>query len=63
MTLLTYAELFRNNGDTTVFLPSVRMNKDNIYPTWKGMKLIECIEKPWGNYISPTFTSRVEEEM
>ncbi|MHB8568507.1 MAG: DNA topoisomerase [Nitrososphaerales archaeon] len=41
----------------------VRINKNTIYPTMKGMKLIEQIEKPWGNYISPKFTSRVEEEM
>jgi DNA topoisomerase-1 len=41
----------------------VRINKNVIYPTEKGMKLIEHIEKPWGSYISPKFTSRVEEEM
>ncbi|MGI0092129.1 MAG: DNA topoisomerase [Nitrososphaerales archaeon] len=41
----------------------VRINRDTIYPMEKGMKLIEYIEMPWGNYISPKFTSRVEEEM
>ncbi|MHB8566937.1 MAG: DNA topoisomerase [Nitrososphaerales archaeon] len=41
----------------------VRINRNTIYPTEKGMKLISCIEGPWGNYISPQFTSRVEEEM
>ena len=41
----------------------VRIDRNTIYPTDKGMKLISCIEGPWGNYISPQFTSRVEEEM
>ncbi len=41
----------------------VRINRNTVYPTEKGMKLISCIEKPWGSYISPQFTSRVEEEM
>ncbi|MGH2638739.1 MAG: DNA topoisomerase, partial [Rhabdochlamydiaceae bacterium] len=41
----------------------VRINRNTIYPTEKGMKLVEYIEKPWGNYISPKFTSRVEVEM
>lgn len=41
----------------------VRINRNVILPTERGMKLIEYIEKPWGNYISPKFTSRVEEEM
>jgi DNA topoisomerase-1 len=34
-----------------------------IRPTERGMKLIEIIERPWGRYISPEFTARVEEEM
>ena len=41
----------------------VRISRNAIHPTEKGMKLIGCIEKPWGDYISPKFTSRVEEEM
>ena len=41
----------------------VRVNGNIIHPTERGMKLIEYVEKPWGNYISPKFTSRVEEEM
>ncbi len=41
----------------------VRIDRNTIHPTDKGMKLISCIEGPWGNYISPKFTSRVEAEM
>ena len=41
----------------------VRINRNIIHPTERGMKLIEYIEKPWRNYISPEFTSRVQEEM
>jgi DNA topoisomerase I len=41
----------------------VKIRGSTIYPTEKGMKLINYIEVPWGEYISPKFTSRVEEEM
>lgn len=41
----------------------VKVSKNTIHPTEKGMKLINFIEMPWGNYISPEFTSRVEVEM
>lgn len=41
----------------------VRVNKNIIFPSERGMKFISSIEAPWGNYISPKFTSRVEEEM
>jgi DNA topoisomerase-1 len=34
-----------------------------LYPTEKGNKLIEILEKVWGNYITPEFTSKVEEKM
>jgi DNA topoisomerase I len=40
-----------------------RVNRNIIYPTERGMKFISCIEDPWGNYISPEFTSKVEQEM
>ncbi len=34
-----------------------------IYPTERGMMLIEYIEDKWSEYISPEFTARVEERM
>jgi DNA topoisomerase-1 len=37
--------------------------KGVLRPTERGMKLIANIEDPWGGYISPDFTARVEKEM
>jgi len=34
-----------------------------LYPTEKGIKLIDFLEKIWDKYISPEFTSRMEENM
>ncbi|MCL5068580.1 MAG: DNA topoisomerase [Thaumarchaeota archaeon] len=41
----------------------VKISRSIISPSEKGMKFISCIEEPWQNYISPEFTSRVEDEM
>jgi DNA topoisomerase-1 len=41
----------------------IEVKQSIIYPTSKGVELIEKIEQKWRDYISPEFTSRVEEEM
>ncbi len=40
-----------------------RVQRDVVFPTERGMKFIASIEKPWGDYISPQFTARVESDM
>ena len=41
----------------------VRIQRHVIFPTERGMKFIASIETPWGDYISPQFTARVESDM
>ena len=41
----------------------IKINRNIVSPSEKGIKFIGCIEEPWQNYISPEFTSRVEREM
>jgi len=41
----------------------IRLQRRVVYPTERGLKFIESIERPWGDYISPRFTARVEAEM
>lgn len=41
----------------------VRLQRQTVYPTERGMKFIASIERPWGDYISPQFTARVESAM
>jgi len=41
----------------------IRIYRSIISPTERGIRFITSIEKPWGQYISPEFTARVESEM
>jgi DNA topoisomerase-1 len=41
----------------------VRIKEHVVFPTERGMKFIASIEEPWGRYISPQFTARVESDM
>jgi DNA topoisomerase-1 len=41
----------------------VHIQRHIVVATERGVKFIESIEKPWGEYISPQFTARVETDM
>ena len=41
----------------------IRVERQTVVPSERGTKFIESIERPWGDYISPKFTARVESEM